>query len=215
MRRLGFILLLTAVLAGCQSDKSGSASSGAVPDYSNDPTTRRYEVMTALLEYTAALNRACLHEAYAASGDVVLGNNLTARDECAMRKIRLSLSFLDIPEAACQEQVINDLLSCMLVGSAAARIVSAAGSNPDEVMKWSDPDASLKIGAALLGTRAALICGQDAPRTCIGREIGRALLLPAEVVETCAEQLPGRPQGRCLATEFMLDHIRSAALYLE
>jgi hypothetical protein len=213
--RRGLALLLMALLAGCQGDKpppqkpSYEATTGM-----RDSLARDFAVKAAMLDYMLALSRTCRLGDPAGSEGVVLGTSLSARDECLTQQIRNSLGVIGVPEAACDQQVVaSELLSCSLFGSAAMRLMTAAGSDPDEMMNWSDPGASLNLAANLLATRSALACGRSAQISCVTREMGTSMLLPASVVDTCAGQASGRQQIRCVATEFLLDHIRSAILY--
>lgn len=220
MMKLGLVLLLAAVLAGCQaSGQTPRAASHdadvARPAGSNDLLKRRLEARVLMLEYLTAVKRACYRSDPIAPGDVVIGNAMDATQECALRQVRASLGMFDIPEGACEGQaVIEESLSCLFIGSAAVRLIAAAGSNPDQMMNWLDPDASLSIGGGLLATRASLDCGRNAEASCATRQMGTALLLPAAAIDSCTRHTAQHLQTTCVAIEFLLDHIRSALLYV-
>lgn len=220
MIRRSLAILMVVALAACAANKPAqqSTTSGATDSTivgTRETPQRQAEVRIAMLDYLLALTRACKVAPGSASDEIVLDDFISARDTCMMDQIRGSLGMIGAPEAACADRiVVTDVLRCALFASAAARVITAAESDPAEMMNWADPEGSLNLATRLLATRSALACGRYAQMTCATREMGTALLLPAAAVDACAAQTTDYRQIQCVATEFLLDHIRTATLYV-
>lgn len=219
MRRLGLILLLTIILTGCQGDNATPAS-GSYASYPASSSSPYYPLLKGLegrlvmIEYLSALRGACPLEDSTAPGEIVLGSTLSNKDDCMMRQARISTGMLGAPEAACPEVILAEFLRCVFYVSSAARMITAAGSNSDEVMNWSEPEASLHVGFGLLATRARLNCGDAGMTSCVTREMGTMLLLSATVIDSCVQQGIPQTQATCIAMELLFDQIQSALLYV-